>query len=79
MEQPFGHPDRNVANPLNILAITTQVEFSEHLNKMSSPRAHLKVGGGIALSYVPMDVRALRDANPTHISVDTAYTHLMTQ
>jgi hypothetical protein len=79
MEQPFGHPDRNVANPLNIMAITTQVEFSEYLTRMSYPRAHLKVGGGISLSYVPMDVRALQGVNPAHIAVDTAYTHLVTR
>lgn len=78
MASPHGHPDRNVANPLNILAIANQSEFSEHMARMSFPRAHVQPNGQLSVSYIPMDLRGLRHVKPEAVAVDPFYTHVVT-
>jgi hypothetical protein len=75
---PWGHPDRNVANPINIYAIASQSEFSEYISKMSFPRAKIDPEGRVSISYIPMDLRGLDDVPREAIEVDRVHTHFVT-
>lgn len=76
---PFGHPDRNVANPLFIYLIAAQSEYAEQIGTMSFPRAHVSVEGLCSISYVPMDLRGLADVPREAYAVDRVHTHFVTK